>query len=312
MSPLVLHHYPASPYAEKIRAALGYKRLSWQSVETPMVMPKPDLVALTGGYRKAPVLQIGRDIYCDTALICRTLDRLHPETLLVPPAAKAGCAAFAALEQTLFFSTIPTVFQPAGLKALRELLGADGLDRFARDRAALFTGGSAARPGPEFGKVHFLPLMNALDQQLAASPFLLGEAPTLADFCAYHPVWFILGNAGVAGQLDPFRSLLAWAGRMQALGHGSATKLGSNEAIALARASSSYQPADGPLLEPDGIRLGSRVAVSATDYGVDAVVGSLVHASVFELVVRREDERAGELRVHFPRAGFKVVPASAG
>lgn len=38
-------------------------------------MPKPDLTALTGGYRKTPVLQVGADIYCDTALIARRLEQ---------------------------------------------------------------------------------------------------------------------------------------------------------------------------------------------------------------------------------------------
>ena len=55
---LILHHYAMSPFAEKIRAILGYKGLSWRSVDIPVVMPKPDLTALTGGYRKTPVLQI--------------------------------------------------------------------------------------------------------------------------------------------------------------------------------------------------------------------------------------------------------------
>ena len=51
MSGIILHHYPASPFAEKIRCILGAKQLSWQSVIIPSIMPKPDVVALTGGYR---------------------------------------------------------------------------------------------------------------------------------------------------------------------------------------------------------------------------------------------------------------------
>jgi hypothetical protein len=68
MSELILHHYPTSPFAEKARLLLGFKGLSWRSVHISPVMPKPDLTALTGGYRKTPVLQIGADIYCDTSL----------------------------------------------------------------------------------------------------------------------------------------------------------------------------------------------------------------------------------------------------
>jgi glutathione S-transferase len=52
MSALILHHYPTSPFAEKIRLVLGFKKLDWQGVTIPMVMPKPDLMPLTGGYRR--------------------------------------------------------------------------------------------------------------------------------------------------------------------------------------------------------------------------------------------------------------------
>jgi glutathione S-transferase len=77
MSALILHHYDFSNYSEKVRVALGFKSLEWSSVIVPPVTPKPDLTALTGGYRRAPVLQIGADIYCDTRLILRELERRH-------------------------------------------------------------------------------------------------------------------------------------------------------------------------------------------------------------------------------------------
>jgi hypothetical protein len=50
MPDLILHHYPTSPFSEKIRLIFGYKKLAWKSVIIPRMMPKPDLVALTGGY----------------------------------------------------------------------------------------------------------------------------------------------------------------------------------------------------------------------------------------------------------------------
>src|SRR5579859_3555121 len=107
MSGIILHHYGLSPYSEKIRAILGYKKLAWHSVTVPVIMPKPDVMALTGGYRRAPVMQLGRDIYCDTRLIARVLDRLQPEPPLVPAHLRASCQAFAALQRSLFFATIP-------------------------------------------------------------------------------------------------------------------------------------------------------------------------------------------------------------
>ena len=74
MTDIILHHYETSPYSEKVRLGLGLKGLAWGSVEIPVIMPKPDLTALTGGYRKTPVLQIGADIYCDSQLIMRELE----------------------------------------------------------------------------------------------------------------------------------------------------------------------------------------------------------------------------------------------
>src|SRR5687767_9523469 len=113
MTEPVLHHYPVSPYAEKARLMLGFKRLAWKSVQIPPVMPKPDVVALTGGYRKTPILQVGADIYCDTALQARVLERLAPspsffaygDTLAVNAA-----ALFA--DRDLFGVTVPIAYQP--------------------------------------------------------------------------------------------------------------------------------------------------------------------------------------------------------
>ena len=84
MTDMILHHYETSPYAEKVRLGLGLKGLAWASVEIPVIMPKPDLTALTGGYRKTPVLQIGADLYCDSQLIMRELERRHPSPSFYP------------------------------------------------------------------------------------------------------------------------------------------------------------------------------------------------------------------------------------
>jgi len=92
MTDIVFHHYKESPYAEKIRALLGYKNLSWRSVTVPRIAPKPDLSALTGGYRKVPVLQLGADVFCDTRLIAMEIEALSPS-----PAALDVPGSFASL-----------------------------------------------------------------------------------------------------------------------------------------------------------------------------------------------------------------------
>src|SRR5688500_11866308 len=110
MTEVILHHYPLSPYAEKARTALGIKRLAWRSVIIPVVMPKPDLMPLTGGYRKTPVMQIGADIYCDTQCILRELERRFPEPSLYrgTDAGTANALAFWA-DRNLFSPAVGVV-----------------------------------------------------------------------------------------------------------------------------------------------------------------------------------------------------------
>src|ERR1700684_897945 len=117
MQQLILHHYPMSPFAEKVRLILGFKGLSWRSVTIPVIMPKPDLVALTGGYRKTPVLQIGADVYCDTALILRELDRRYPEPGFYPDACAGAADAIAMwADKQIFPVAVGVVFATQGEK----------------------------------------------------------------------------------------------------------------------------------------------------------------------------------------------------
>ena len=95
MTQLILHQYASSPFSEKVRCLLGYKQQDYHMVEIPVIMPKPDLMALTGGYRKTPVLQVGADIFCDTAAICRVIDHLFPDNSIYPESENAMLTAAA-------------------------------------------------------------------------------------------------------------------------------------------------------------------------------------------------------------------------
>ena len=102
MADIILHHYDTSPYSEKVRLGFGLKGLAWASVELPQIMPKPNLTALTGGYRKTPVLQIGADIYCDSQLIMRELERRYPTPSFYPAGRGAADALAWWAEKTMF------------------------------------------------------------------------------------------------------------------------------------------------------------------------------------------------------------------
>ncbi|WP_295471320.1 glutathione S-transferase family protein [uncultured Pseudomonas sp.] len=307
MSELILHHYPASPFAEKARLMLGYKGLSWRSVFIPPVMPKPDLMALTGGYRKTPVLQVGGDIYCDTALIARRLEQEKAIPALFPQGqefAVAGLAAWA--DATLFQHAVSHIFQPEVLAARFAKLPPEAVEAFKVDRAGLFSGGTATRLPLEQAKHQWPVFMSRLDQQLQRNgDFLFGE-PSVADFAAAHSLWFLRQTPHTAPAVDDYPNVAAWLKRVEGFGHGALTPMSSAEAIEVARNTTPVAVPVETFTDPNGFAVGDRVAIGAIDYGVDAVEGELVFAGTEELILRREDPQAGTVHVHFPRLGFRI------
>ena len=102
--PIILHHFEQSPFSEKIRVVFGLKNIDWTSVVISRIMPRPDLMPLTGGYRRTPVMQIGADIYCDTQCIIRELERRFPEPTLFPPGYEGLGSASAMWTGSIFLS----------------------------------------------------------------------------------------------------------------------------------------------------------------------------------------------------------------
>lgn len=308
MHELILHHYDASPFAEKARLMLGFKQLSWRSVEIPRIMPKPDLLALTGGYRKTPVLQLGADIYCDTALIARRLDAEKATPALFPEGQEFVAASFAQwVDSQIFQHAVSLVFQPESVAVRFGKLPPEAVKAFVADRAGLFSGGSATRLPVEVAKHNWPSLMARVEQQLAREEgdFLFGE-PSIADFSLAHCLWFLKGTPVTAPLVDAYPHVSAWLGRVLGFGHGASSALSAEDAIAIARAATPAALPDEQFVEPNGFAVAQRVQIAATDYGVDPVEGELVFAGAEELILRREDERAGTVHVHFPRLGFAI------
>jgi glutathione S-transferase len=308
MSELILHHYDASPFAEKARLMLGYKQLSWRSVEIPRVMPKPDLIALTGGYRKTPVLQVGADIYCDTALIARRLEAEKITPSLFPEGHELTAASFAQWADAVVFQhAVTLVFQPASIAVRMGKLPPAAQQAFVADRAALFSGGSATRLPLEQAKLQWPVMMARLQQQLGREEgdFLFGEA-SVADFAMAHPLWFLKGTHVTAPLVDDYPDVAAWLGRVLGFGHGAHSPLSAEEAIAIAHDAVPAALPDEDFSESLGLKVGQQVNVAATDYGVDPVQGELLCVADESIILRREDERAGTVHVHFPRLGFRI------
>lgn len=306
MAEIVLHHYPASPFSEKVRVAFGAKRLAWRSVTIPNIMPKPDLMPLTGGYRKTPVMQIGADIYCDSQIILHELERRHPQPPLLPAGHEGVARALAYwADRNIFWSAVGVVMGQIG-----HMLP----ESFQKDRTEF--------SGRSFDPQRLKAALPAARDQLHANlvwaeqaladgrSFLLGAAPTLADVSLYNPVWFVRARLGPdASPLDRLPALGRWAGRMAAVGTGTPSDLASSEALVIARDATPAPGIGVDPADPSGLKAGQSVTVTPDDTGRVPVTGELVGLDAAEIAVRRRDERVGEVVVHFPRAGYIVAPA---
>ena len=313
MTNVYLHHYPASPFSEKIRALLGYLDLEWYSVETSMIMPRPLLMPLSGGYRRVPVAQIGADVYCDTKIIARALAEHAGDDTLYSPGFAATRVADAA-DTTLFRIMAALSFRPEAISGLFQgggggSGGSDGASMrdFAKDRADLAGGVDIIGMTPDVAENALLHWLTELESSVE-SGFLFGEKPSIADFCVYHPLWFLRNNPVNAPMIEAYTHVTRWLDRMQAFGQrGRATPSDGEAALAEAKAS------EPRALEPVAIGVdakpGDTVRITPTDYGRIPVEGELVRADAQELAVRRTTAETGAVVTHFPRMGFTLEGA---
>ena len=316
MAALILHHYASSPFSEKIRLILGAKKLAWKAVDVPRISPKPDVVALTGGYRKTPFLQVGSDIYCDTALICEVLEHVQPEPALFPAGLK-GLSRLVAqwADEKLFWAAMAYNFSPRGMA---QMFGgspdapaeqwAAVAKAFGEDRAKMRLGMPRMPLGDATSA--YKGYLRRLSHMLDGQPYLLGNAPCVADYAAYHPLWFTRTQTScMAGILDATPAVLAWMDRMAAFGHGTMEKFSAAESIALCARSTPTVAEKAPFIDEHGIALGTPVSITSESFGPEPTEGELIAATRMHYTLRRTDERAGTVHVHFPRVGYILKKA---
>ena len=299
----ILHHYDTSPFSEKVRLTFGVKDLAWRSVLTPNMMPKPDLVPLTGGYRRAPVMQIGADVFCDSQVILAEIERRSPGSGQL-----AGLDSMVNLwaDRLFFQASVAVIFAELG-----DNVGAD----FIKDREKL-SGGSfniaamkaAAIPMRGQWRGHAAWIEHAL---AARGDFLAGEAPGLIDIAAHMNVWFVSQfTSHLAGPLlAGLDRVVAWRDRLNAVGHGTRAEMSGADALTVAK---SAQPGDFTAhdgADPSGLVPGAKVTVAADDYGRDPIPGTLVAATPDRVVIARDTPDLGALHLHFPRAGYILAAA---
>lgn len=307
VSEIIFHAYPQSPVAEKVRVAFGIKGLEWRKVDIPRLPPKPNLTVLTGGYRRTPVMQIGADIYCDSQCIIRELERRYPSPTFMPTSEQGLMWCLSRwTDGALFDQTVRHVLGAAG----------DNLDKdFAADRGRLYLGEDWAEG---LKKAHTeLPHLVAqvraplswLDAQLSdGRDFLLGDAPAAIDAQFYHVVWFLRGRwSGGPAFLSEFTNLTRWEANVDAIGHGTATDMAPEEAIARAKGLEPAAETGVAANDPQGLFVGQSVTVSPdVNGGEQPVAGTIRYADAERVVLDRETSDVGAVCVHFPRSGYRV------
>jgi len=307
---IILHHYAASPFSEKVRLALRLKNLGWASVDVPTIMPKPDLVPLTGGYRRTPIMQIGADIYCDTALILRELERRFAMPSLNLPGHEGVGAMIGAWADGKWFQTSVGVIFGA--------LGDQVPEAFREDRAAMtgrpFDTDAMAAAAPML-RDQWRAQMMWIEERLqggtgaGAGNYIISTKPGIVDVHAHMNVWFVAQRVPdfVEDCFVGAPRTKAWYERLNQATGPDPEPVDAKEALAIAKAA-------GPRLvaavangkEPQGFAPGEEVSVAPDDYGKDWVDGTLVHADAQRIIIARSSEDLGTLNVHFPRAGYLV------
>ena len=302
MTDVILHHYALSPFAEKVRIGLGLKQAAWKSVDIPNIMPKPDLMPLTGGYRKTPVMQIGADIYCDTQLIMLELERRLPSPTFLPKGREGEVRAI-----TMWIDR--NIFSPAVGVVMSQVADKFG-ESFKKDRSE-FSGRSfdpeRMRAALPFVRDQTYALFSLAETMLAdGRAFVLGAEPSLADCALYNPVWFIQQHLGAtASPLDRLPRIAAWSERMKALGNGKRQDIAAADALEIAKAAKPA-PASVDANDPSCLKAGQKISVTPDDTGKVPVSGELVGLSSDRVSLARHDPRVGDVVIHFPRAGFIV------
>lgn len=309
MPDLILHHYPSSPFSEKIRLALGFKQQAWKSVLIPPIMPKPEVLALTGGYRRTPFLQVGADIYCDSALICDVLEHVQAEPTLYPPHLKGVARVFAQwADTTLFWAAMAYNLQPRGAAHVFAKAPPEAAKAFGEDRKAMSANMVRLRPADATSA--YRSYLRRIANMVEEHDYLFGAEPCVADFSTYHALWYTRVQVPLlADILNATPAVAEWMDRLAAIGHGNPDPFRAADAITVAQGAEPMPPGQNLLIDSafqddHGIALGTRVTITAESFGPEPTEGQLIAATRTHYTLAREEPRVGAVHVHFPRIGY--------
>jgi glutathione S-transferase len=305
MSQLILHHYPMSPFSQKIRSMLGYAQLPWQSVITREMPPRPMVAQLAGGYRKIPVAQTGADVFCDSKVIAAEIAALSGKPALALENCSAEIQAYVAeVDLEIFLACVMGGGTRTLNRKVRESMSWLDLSRFIWDRVNLGRKANVKAAGFRQARPRVLKHLADVENRLQQD-FLFGMQPDHADFSTYHSLWFIRELAE-SSMVNAFPKTMRWMDRMKAFGEGMRSDISGETALTIA-AAATPRPVPAPMLADPLV--GTRVRIAPSDYAQSPTTGVLAGADASRWILAREEPALGTLHVHFPRQGFVLTPA---
>lgn len=301
---MILHHYEISPFSEKIRLMFGYCDAQWQSAITPAMPPRDIVDPLAGGYRRIPVLQIGADIICDTKLISSELAARYNKPELSFETCGEEVAKYSHYVDTVIFMASIQAASPVKLlltvfKLFSPIQGV----RFIKDRSKFRRTSSVKKISREKASELLIQHFNNMESRLQSHPYLFGDSPTIADFSAYHNLWFSQRNNGA--KPDTQRpNINRWLKAMKQFGHGQRSETNRTSVFAIAKETSA---APIPASMTQSEKIGKKIAIQPDDYAKISVSGTLVGEDDQRWIIARETQEFGTIHVHFPKLGFEIT-----
>ncbi|RPA78203.1 hypothetical protein BJ508DRAFT_160129 [Ascobolus immersus RN42] len=325
MPSIILFHYKRSPYAGKVTTYLRLLGQDYAECIQPVIMPRPDLSALGVSYRRIPVCAINGQIYCDTHLITKELEKIVGSNGCLGETEKtkdmqAMEDAWEDWADATFFTVV---------KCLPKELATIMPPGFWEDRMA-YAGTSRptsleeAAIARKKGLVGVKMAFEHLEYGVLADnrPFLLSgrDTPTLADLKSSWVLEFaknlpgVLSEAGVTAETFP--KTLSWIERFRSFVNG------KNEVEVRAVSGKEAKEAILHQYETTGnvgvafdqandlglVEGSQKVEVLPTDVGrTHPQAGSLVGLDSDRLTLETKTPEGSPVLVHFPRRHFEIV-----
>lgn len=304
MSDWILHHYWPSPFAHKIRLALRLANISWASVEIPRVPPKPDLMPLTGGYRRTPVMQLGADVFCDTQNIARALGESGHQGALFADGDMERILSYTAWLDTVVFDLAVRVVLTNALDSAPP--------EFIKDRGSLYfePDWSAERLTRELPSV--MRQLHAhcaqIDATLANRSGVFSDQLSYADVGVAFLAWFLRGRWDLGVEfLAQFPHIERIESALHAL-QDQYVEMSASEALKeAARCQPEWVGAWNPSCV-ETLSLGDVVCVKPKGQSADPwVSGRLLALTDARVSIECTHPEIGDVAVHFPVAGYQLL-----